>query len=856
MRATVPLLLVATLLAPSLLAGESREVTVGPEYEAGGWFRFLFGNGYRDLWTTPIQAPVLDLQDEVGGLRPVREIGHLQTLGLAFEGADGKAYTFRSLHKHPERILPPEWRDRFPGYIVRDATSRTHPAAAFILPVLAEAAGVPHMHPRVVILPDDPALGPFREEFANKVGTFEEYPLPARGGTQGFMEATEILSTPELWARWLVEPETRVDRQAYLRARILDLWVDNYDRHGGQWRWMRIPGRDRLQPLPEDPDMALVHHDGVVMASVRNYNPRLLRFTKKYSRRLDGPLLNAFALDRWLLADLDAQDFEEMARELQQRFTDDVIERALREMPPEWQASGKNDTLAVLRARRESLVDYVRRVYRYYAKNVDIHATNRAERVRVARSADDSVEVALALAEDGASPYYRRRFVPEETREIRIYLHGGDDHVERSGPAKGPIRVRVIAGGGAKVIDDAQSGGTEVWRDAGTVEVRRGPGTKVRQKSWTNPDPKEETPWVQPRSWGHWTVPHAILAWAPDVDLVIGAGFTRTSWGFRSHPNRSVQTVRAAFATGAMSGKAEYIGTLRPAASRFALGLHGYASGIERVNFFGFGNDTPPESDRNRYKSDETEVFLSPTLRHGTGRFEVFVGGDIRRSDSPDDPSSGTILGEASPYGAGRFGSLAARAGLHVDTREPPGGRPRVNFAEGRIELRGDERVSGLRLRLDGLYVPEAWDVIEGYGGIEGEVAGYLGVPRAHLALRAGGRKLWGTFPWFDAAFIGGRTARAYSNSRFAGDTSLYGSAELRFWLTNLMTPVLPLRLGAFGFAETGRVWFEDEDSQTWHDSYGGGLLFEPLGAPITLHATVATGDEGTRFYFGGGYAF
>jgi hypothetical protein len=37
------------------------------------------------------------------------------------------------------------------------------------------------------------------------------------------------------------------------------------------------------------------------------------------------------------------------------------------------------------------------------------------------------------------------------------------------------------------------------------------------------------------------------------------------------------------------------------------------------------------------------------------------------------------------------------------------------------------------------------------------------------------------------------------------------------------MTPVVPLRLGAFAFAETGRVSYADEESRTWHDSFGGG---------------------------------
>jgi hypothetical protein len=64
------------------------------------------------------------------------------------------------------------------------------------------------------------------------------------------------------------------------------------------------------------------------------------------------------------------------------------------------------------------------------------------------------------------------------------------------------------------------------------------------------------------------------------------------------------------------------------------------------------------------------------------------------------------------------------------------------------------------------------------------------------------------------------------------------------------------MRLGLFGLVDTGRVWLEGEDSSTWHTSYGGGLLLQPLATPVTVHATVATGDEGTRFRFGSGFSF
>ena len=155
---TAAALLLAVMLASVASAQDAQEtrvVTVGPEYEAGRLKRFWLGSGYRDLWTTPVRLPLLDLRKEAGGLKPVRQVGQNQSVGLAMAGADGRSYTFRSLHKEADRMLPQELRGTVVGDILRDLTSGTHPAAGVILPTLAEAAGVPHTAPRMVVMPDD-----------------------------------------------------------------------------------------------------------------------------------------------------------------------------------------------------------------------------------------------------------------------------------------------------------------------------------------------------------------------------------------------------------------------------------------------------------------------------------------------------------------------------------------------------------------------------------------------------------------------------------------------------------------------------------------------------------------------------
>ena len=67
---------------------EYRTVIPGKEYQAGALYRLFFGDHWRDLWTTPITVPVIDLQKYAGGLTPIKTGGGFQTKSLHFKGAE------------------------------------------------------------------------------------------------------------------------------------------------------------------------------------------------------------------------------------------------------------------------------------------------------------------------------------------------------------------------------------------------------------------------------------------------------------------------------------------------------------------------------------------------------------------------------------------------------------------------------------------------------------------------------------------------------------------------------------------------------------------------------------------------
>jgi hemolysin activation/secretion protein len=164
-----------------------------------------------------------------------------------------------------------------------------------------------------------------------------------------------------------------------------------------------------------------------------------------------------------------------------------------------------------------------------------------------------------------------------------------------------------------------------------------------------------------------------------------------------------------------------------------------------------------------------------------------------------------------------------------------------------------------LAIDVQGSFYPALWDVDSTFGSVEGVARTYLSVGgpmQPTLALRAGGKKVWGRYPFFEAAFIGGgSTVRLGRINRYAGDASAYGSAELRLALTRFEL-VLPAQLGVFGLADAGRVFLEGESSDEWHSAFGGGLSLSYLDRAYTFSIAIASGDERTAVYLQGGFGF
>jgi hypothetical protein len=820
------------------LSAETQTVTADQSLKASAPYKWLLGSDYRDVWAAPIEVEVLDLQREAGGLRPLFRVGGLQTYGLAIAGANGKSYTFRSLVKDLGQSLPEEFREYLADVIVQDQLSSSHPGATLIVPPLAEAAGVIHNVPRLVIMPDDPALGEFREVFAGRLGTFEQFPTPASETYDGFLGATEILSSVDMWKRMMADPDVRVDVKAFLRARLFDFFLGDWDRHPRQWRWAKLPGVEGWQPIPEDRDMAFVNYDGLLLTLFRPFRPTLVAFRHRYPT-LAGLTLQGWQIHRWLLPEANRAAWLAIASDMQQRLTDEVIAEAVSRLPRAYYELSADDIISKLKQRRDGLVDIAKRVYLYQAAETDVHGTDQSDRFEL-RDVGQGQLALTVMPTDGTKPYFQRQFHPDETRSLRLYLHDGDDSLTCAGQLGRGIKIEVIGEPGTDVVSGCE-GARLRFTDSEDMERREQP---IR----VQPDPMSHLPsaqddevvWRKPRDWRSRIVPIYRVGYGTDAGLVLSGGLTYDKYEFGKAPYGQRHTAQAAYAFGLETFEITYRGEFQHWNPRLLSVLEAGVSGLERVRFFGFGNETSDDGGDDFFKTEQLQYRVAPTVQYAISpQLELFVGGELKYSSTNDDDD--TLLNQLQPYGVGHFGQLSFRTGIELDTRN-------------RTMIYGP----GLHIRLEGSVVPEVMDIESTFGVIRGDIAGFIGLtPRLLLALRVAGKNVFGTYPFQEAAYIGGvETVRGFATNRFAGDAAVVANAELRFTLGQASAIAFRGEWGIFIFGDVGRVFFDDEDSDKWHPSGGGGLSLSTLERALLWTMSIARSEEQTSFFFQADFSF
>src|SRR5438445_169326 len=278
----------------------------------------------------------------------------------------------------------------------------------------------------------------------------------------------------------------------------------------------------------------------------------------------DDPRLRGYDCVRpgFLLGMIEKPVWDSIARTLQARLTDSVIDGAVRRLPPEYLRKNGAALTRALRRRRDHLPQISDRYYALLAQVVEIHGTDERDLAEVERLAGGRVSVRLSPG-SGGPPFYRRTFDGRETQEIRIFLHGGDDRLMVRGTGgSGPL-LRVIGGGGDdELTDSSRVGGTQFYDDQGKNRFVTGPGTSVDRRHYDEP-PRDTSTFSLPRDWGSRWMPLTWVSYSPDLGVFVGVGADGTGYDFRRLPYNSHVRVRAGYATAAPTYRAGFTGDFR-----------------------------------------------------------------------------------------------------------------------------------------------------------------------------------------------------------------------------------------------------------------------------------------------------
>lgn len=843
------LTIAATPLVAQVRTTDTITTTLGADYASGGLHRWLLGSGYRDIWTTPVRVPVLDLDRTAGGLTPLRQGGGTQTRSLRFAGADGRQYVLRSIRKDPTEVLPAGLRESALSGLIEDQMSTALPVGALLVSPILEAVGVLHARPTFVVLPDDPRLGEFRDEFGGMIGLFEERPRDDDDPARSFAGAERVESTEKLRDELEEDPDIRVDAEAFLEARLLDVFLGDWDRHQDQWRWALIAnggGPKRWMPIPRDRDQAFVRFDGVALAMARQIAPQLVKFGPDYPRTV-GATWNGRDVDRELLVSLERPAWRESAARLQGLLTDEVLERAVAQLPAAWAELEGATILASLKARRDKIPTMAGRYYDHLAGEVDVWATDEPELARVSTTPDGSTMVTIARRSTPEAPWFTRTFHPDETNEVRLYLRGGSDSAVVEAGAANDIVIRIIGGGSDDVHENRGRDDVRIYDDRGD---NRAVGDRIETKSYDDGTVPGDPTVLPHRDWGTQRISLPVITGGPDVGLILGWHGGQVSYGFRHFPWKARVDWTAAYSTGAKTGR----GTLDMRwmgenSSRF-LRATLLASGVEVLRWYGLGNDTERDPARG-------ESFFRTTQHQG--RIDLAIGWQLNKhvavqigpeasyavAEIDDGSNSRRFIALDAPFGVGTFGQAGLRGAMQFDTRDKPLSARRGQYLE-----------------LSGVVWPELLDIDRGFGQLVGRGSTYFsaeGPGRPTLALQAGGTTTIGggnLVPFHNLATLGSSTTlRGFEPSRFAGHHAVHASAELRLELTSFDI-IVPGRQGIFGFYDGGRVWARGESSNTWHNSVGGGVWFGPLTEGAKLSVGFGRSAEGTRIHLDLGFAW
>ncbi len=826
----------------SLTAQTQNVVVAGPQYKRSSFHQWLYGRHYRKEWNTPVSVPALLLDTAMGvGLKPYQEGGGRQSKTLRLHDPNGKEYVMRSLDKSFGRALPPIFQNSFVESVINDQVSLGHPYSAVTIPMMAEAAKIYHTNPRIVYIPEQPALDSFNKEYGNRLYMVEQRPDENWEEAANFGNSKKIVGTEKMLEKIFEDNDHRPDQLLYVRSRLFDMLIGDASRHEDQWRWATVKEGDKTiyKAIPRDRDQAYGKFDGLLIKAFLAMAD--LQHLQTFRHDIPDVRLNNYParnLDRQIANEVTEEQWVSIAKELQQDITNDVIEKAVKQLPPEVFPISGEDIISKLKSRRDKLDQYASLYYLSLAKEVEVVGTKDREFFHITRTNDEKVKVEVSKikknGETASTPFYSRVFLPKETKELRVYGLAGSDVYVVDGEASESIKVKIIGGVSSDSISDisAVKGGkrnTIVYDDhqnnftaSKEMKLRLSNDSAVHNFKYDG---------FQYNDAGF----KPVLFYSFEDKLHVGLAYRVLRHGWRKEPFKSKHQVQANYSIMQKNFSFIYQGALMQLIGKWNLNLDANYDLMRWTNYYGLGNNTQ-EADKplNYYQMESKDLMATIILNRPLGKHANFGIGPVYSMvqvlENKDRFIYQNIPVSSKLYEQKHFaGAQATFAISYLDNNAVP--------------------TKGIALSTGAQYLQNIKESGKQLTRFNADAQFYLPFfKHLVLAIRPGAAAVTGKPEFFQHVSTGGsRNLRGYARDRFWGTSSFYSANELQY-LFNVKSHIFNGKAGLVGFYDVGRVWLKNEVSSDWHTGYGGGILLAPFNK-IMASITYGTSVEGSHIH-------
>jgi len=356
--------------------------------------------------------------------------------------------------------------------------------------------------------------------------------------------------------------------------------------------------------------------------------------------------------DRLYLTEPNEADWKNSIADLQKNLTDSVIRNAIKQLPPEIFSIDGETIINKLISRRNHIPAAAMKYYKFISKKVNIVGSNQREFFKVSNHADGLQIRVYALSKNYDTNFirYTRVFNPSVTKEIRLYGLNDDDIFFIDENASSRIKLRIIGGKGYDTFDIRGNVETLLYDlKANDSTVSNFIKNSSRTKNRFSLDPPVDDRSIGGFNYNTTKLPRLHINYNSDDGLMIGAGISKRTYGFRNLPYATDQRLTVLYALNRKAYQFNYRGEFNHITRKTDLLLQGNFSNPALRNFTGLGNNTRIDKSRNfnyyitRYQSLELEALLRKRYFE---KIHLMVGPYFYQYNNKFSDNAGTVLGK------------------------------------------------------------------------------------------------------------------------------------------------------------------------------------------------------------------